>query len=219
MEVRSIAGLSVTHLKDPRAIQKVKQEGESVANSLAILVTKPNDFQIIRYAVIASRSVGGAVQRNRCRRRLRARAVENLKRLEVSLDCVLIARKRLHTQNRGKLIPRYKICLTEFVIGQAKMNEHDPSHEADCQTCDPELSDLPKRLSNLPRLLILLVIKAYQKTVSKTLRRILVGFIQPVHITPTRQFIIYGAVKGGWMGVKRIVRCNPFNPGGFDPVP
>jgi ribonuclease P protein component len=95
MEVRSIAGLSVTHLKDPRAIQKVKQEGESVANSLAILVTKPNDFQIIRYAVIASRSVGGAVQRNRCRRRLRARAVENLKRLEVSLDCVLIARKRL----------------------------------------------------------------------------------------------------------------------------
>jgi ribonuclease P protein component len=95
MEVRSIAGLSVTHLKDPRAIQKVKQEGESVANSLAILVTNPNDFQIIRYAVIASRSVGGAVQRNRCRRRLRARAVENLKRLEVSLDCVLIARKRL----------------------------------------------------------------------------------------------------------------------------
>ena len=95
MEVRSTAGLSIIHLKDPRAIQKVKQEGESIANSLAILVTKPNDFQIIRYAVIASRSVGGAVQRNRCRRRLRARAVENLKRLEVGMDCVLIARKRL----------------------------------------------------------------------------------------------------------------------------
>ncbi len=95
MEVRSITGLSITHLKDPRAIQKVKQEGESVANSLAILVTKSNDFQIIRYAVIASRTVGGAVQRNRCRRRLRARAVENLKRLEVGMDCVLIARKKL----------------------------------------------------------------------------------------------------------------------------
>lgn len=95
MEVRSITGLSITHLKDPREIQKVKQEGESVANSLAILVTKSNDFQIIRYAVIASRTVGGAVQRNRCRRRLRARAVENLKRLEVGMDCVLIARKKL----------------------------------------------------------------------------------------------------------------------------
>ncbi len=29
----------------------------------------------------------------------------------------------------------------------------------------------------------------------------------------------YGIVKGGLMGIKRIIRCNPFNKGGFDPVP
>lgn len=29
----------------------------------------------------------------------------------------------------------------------------------------------------------------------------------------------YGVVKGGWLGVKRILRCQPWNPGGYDPVP
>ncbi|MBI3733140.1 MAG: membrane protein insertion efficiency factor YidD [Chloroflexi bacterium] len=29
----------------------------------------------------------------------------------------------------------------------------------------------------------------------------------------------YGVARGGWMAVKRIGRCHPFNPGGFDPVP
>ena len=29
----------------------------------------------------------------------------------------------------------------------------------------------------------------------------------------------YGAIVGGWMAIKRIVRCNPLNPGGDDPVP
>lgn len=29
----------------------------------------------------------------------------------------------------------------------------------------------------------------------------------------------FGALKGGYLTVKRILKCHPFHPGGFDPVP
>lgn len=28
----------------------------------------------------------------------------------------------------------------------------------------------------------------------------------------------YGALRGGWLAVWRVLRCNPFHPGGYDPL-
>ncbi len=64
---------------------------------------------------------------------------------------------------------------------------------------------------------LLAIIKFYQRFISPFLPRSCRFY--PTCSSYTRQAIEkYGLLKGSWMGLKRILRCHPFNPGGFDPV-
>ncbi len=65
---------------------------------------------------------------------------------------------------------------------------------------------------------ILFLIRVYRRYISPCSRRA-AGFIPTCSTYAMQAVEKYGALKGGWLAVKRILRCNPFNDGGYDPVP
>jgi ribonuclease P protein component len=82
-------------LRDSETIRAIRTNGKSFASAIAILVTQDSEMEMTRVAFLASRSVGGAVQRNRCKRLLRSRVAKLLSELLQPYHLLLIARKPL----------------------------------------------------------------------------------------------------------------------------
>jgi len=83
---------------------------------------------------------------------------------------------------------------------------------------EPSLRALPRRLSYWPRLLALALIRLYQATLARTLPPNTCRFYPSCSHYGYQAIYKYGLLKGGIMAFWRILRCNPFNPGGYDPV-
>lgn len=88
---------------------------------------------------------------------------------------------------------------------------HDYSNE-------PRLRDMPRTLWNLPRIAVLSFIRLYQMTISKGMLANTCRFYPSCSHYGYQAVYKYGALKGSAMAVWRVLRCNPFNPGGYDPV-
>ncbi len=75
-----------------------------------------------------------------------------------------------------------------------------------------------KTLIQLPAKFLILLIRIYQVTLSPFIGR-------NCRYTPTcsnygiEAIRKYGAIKGGWLTIKRILSCNPWGGSGYDPVP
>ncbi len=94
-----------------------------------------------------------------------------------------------------------------------------PVKPLDHKHTDPQIRDLPFQLKNVPRIFVLLLIRAYQIVVSPALPPGTCRYYPTCSHYGYQAVYKYGALKGSWMAIKRIVRCNPFHEGGYDPVP
>ena len=75
--------------------ERVRRSGKSYAHPLVVLVISPNELQISRFGVSASKAVGNAVQRNRVKRQLREIIRSEFGHISPGWDAVAIARSKI----------------------------------------------------------------------------------------------------------------------------
>jgi uncharacterized protein len=66
--------------------------------------------------------------------------------------------------------------------------------------------------------LLLFVFKVYQRVISP-LKPPTCRFYPTCSHYGVQAVSRFGALRGGWLTVKRILKCHPFHPGGIDQVP
>ncbi len=87
------------------------------------------------------------------------------------------------------------------------------------QSQEPSLHDVKITIWTFPRYIILFLIRVYQKTISPALPANTFRFYPTCSQYAYQAIFRYGVWKGGYLAIHRLIRCNPFNEGGYDPVP
>lgn len=64
---------------------------------------------------------------------------------------------------------------------------------------------------------LIILIKLYQKFISP-LKKPTCRFYPTCSQYAVEAVDKYGALKGSWLALKRLLKCHPFHPGGYDPV-
>ena len=73
-------------------------------------------------------------------------------------------------------------------------------------------------LRRTPRLVLVLLVRGYQVGISPLLPASC-RYFPSCSAYAVEALERHGAIRGSWLAARRILRCHPFAPGGFDPVP
>jgi uncharacterized protein len=93
------------------------------------------------------------------------------------------------------------------------------SEESHVDQLEPRLRDIPRTWRNIARIPLLALIRLYQNTLSLTLPANTCRFYPTCSHYGYQVIYKYGVIKGSLMAAWRVLRCNPFNPGGIDLAP
>ena len=83
---------------------------------------------------------------------------------------------------------------------------------------EPRLRDLPINIKTVFSWPVLVLIRGYQLVVSPALPPDTCRFYPSCSHYAYQAIYKYGLFKGGLKAAWRVLRCNPYNPGGYDPV-
>ena len=84
---------------------------------------------------------------------------------------------------------------------------------------DPPLGSLRLTWATLPRFAALLPIRLYQRTLSRLVPSDTCRFTPTCSHYAYQAIFKHGLIRGGGLAVYRLLRCQPFCTGGYDPVP
>lgn len=77
---------------------------------------------------------------------------------------------------------------------------------------------LMRIVRRLPRTVLVLLVRGYQVSISPLLPSSC-RYFPSCSAYAIQALERHGALKGSWLAARRILRCHPFTPGGYDPVP